>query len=101
VSGTKTRKVTITKSDKPDKKMKAVFALGDGRTKTVHFGAAGMSDFTIHKDPERKQRYMARHAAHETWGNPMTAGSLSRWILWNKPSLAASIADFKSKFHLG
>ena len=97
---TKPVKVFISKSDKPDKKMKAVFTLPNGRTKTIHFGAAGMSDYTIHKDPERKQRYMARHAAHESWNNPMTAGSLSRWVLWNKTSLAASIADFKSKFRL-
>lgn len=29
--------------------------------KTIHFGAAGMSDFTIHKDKERRDRYRARH----------------------------------------
>jgi len=27
----------------------------------IHFGAAGMSDFTIHKDKERRARYRARH----------------------------------------
>ena len=27
----------------------------------INFGAAGMSDFTIHKDPERRRRYRARH----------------------------------------
>ena len=27
----------------------------------VHFGAAGMSDYTIHKDPDRRARYRARH----------------------------------------
>ena len=31
------------------------------RGKTIHFGAKGMSDFTIHKDPERRARYRARH----------------------------------------
>lgn len=29
--------------------------------KTIHFGARGMSDFTIHKNPERRARYRARH----------------------------------------
>ncbi len=28
--------------------------------KKVYFGAAGMSDFTIHKDEARKQRYINR-----------------------------------------
>jgi hypothetical protein len=29
--------------------------------KKVYFGAADMSDFTIHKDEARKQRYINRH----------------------------------------
>ena len=29
--------------------------------KTIHFGASGMSDFTIHKDEDRRGRYRARH----------------------------------------
>ena len=69
-----------------------------GRTKTTHFGSAGMSDYTIHKDPERKERYLARHKKNENWNDPTTAGSLSRWILWHKPTLKASIADYKRKF---
>ena len=44
--------VVITKSKKDDKKFDARI---DGK-KTVSFGAKGMSDYTIHKDPERKQR---------------------------------------------
>ena len=42
--------------------------------KTVHFGAAGMSDYTKHKDKERKERYLARHKNNEQWNNPLTAG---------------------------
>ena len=69
------------------------------RQKTVHFGAAGMSDYTIHKDPERKKRYLDRHRKNENWNDPTTPGSLSRYILWNKESLRASIADYKRKFN--
>jgi hypothetical protein len=29
-----------------------------------------------------------------------SAGALSRWILWNKPTLAASIKDYKKRFGL-
>lgn len=89
----------IQKSTKPDKKLQAVFIdCVTGRTKTVHFGAAGMSDYTIHKDKQRKQRYINRHSKNENWNDPMTAGSLSRWILWNKPTLKDSITDYKKKF---
>ena len=107
-------KVIIKKSTKPKKKYMAVF-YEDGtkirtkirtkkkkkkKKKTTHFGAAGMSDFTKHKDEARKQRYMNRHRARENWQNPMSAGSLSRYILWNKPTLRASISDYKGRFNL-
>ena len=49
--------IIITKSKNKDKKYDARI---DGK-KTVSFGAAGMSDFTKHKDTERKQRYLNRH----------------------------------------
>ena len=35
--------------------------------KKVYFGAAGYSDFTKHKDVERRQRYIARHEKNENW----------------------------------
>lgn len=93
-------KVVISKSDSKGKKMQAVFYEGDKRIKTTHFGASGMSDYTIHKDPERKERYLDRHRKNEKWNQYMTAGSLSRYILWNKPSLSESIKDYKKRFNL-
>ena len=57
--------VIIQKSHRPDKKFNAVV----NGTKTIPFGAAGMSDFTIHKDEERTQRYINRHRKNEDWGN--------------------------------
>ena len=59
-----------------------------------------MSDFTKNKDPKRKERYLKRHMKNEDWNNPLTAGALSRWILWNKPTLKASIEDFENRFKL-
>jgi len=34
----------------------------------------------------------------ENWNDPTSAGALSRWILWNKPSFKGSVADFKKRF---
>jgi len=93
-------KVIIKPSTQKDKKLMAIFYDGDKKVKTTHFGAKGMSDFTIHKDKERKERYLDRHRKRENWNSFMTAGSLSRWILWNKPTLKASIADYKKRFKL-
>ena len=96
----KPQKVVIKKSNKEGKKLMAVFTMSNGRTRTTHFGAAGMTDYTLSKDDERKKRYLARHRKNENWSAPMTAGTLSRWILWNKKSKAASISDYKRRFNL-
>jgi len=93
--------VVIKKSDKKGKKLVAIFTDKDKKfKKTIHFGAEGMSDYTIHKDPKRKERYIKRHMKRENWNVPMNAGSLSRWILWNEPTLSGSIKDYKKRFKL-
>ena len=33
------------------------------KDKWIHFGAKGMSDFTIHKDLDRRKLYRKRHSA--------------------------------------
>jgi hypothetical protein len=86
---------SVRPSPRQDKKFVAEF---DDGTKT-HFGAKGMSDFTKNKDEERKERYIARHKVNEDWTDPTKAGTLSRFLLWNKPTLEASIADFKKRFN--
>ena len=90
-------KVVIKASTNPKKKLMAQFS---DPKKTIHFGAAGASDYTINKDDDRKKLYLDRHRKNEDWSNPRTAGALSRWILWNKPTRQASIADFKRRFSL-
>lgn len=89
------REVVLRKSSNPDKKYDA-FVEG----KKVSFGAKGYSDFTQHKDNERKQRYLDRHRKNENWNDITTAGSFSRWILWNKPTLKESIKSMESKFNI-
>jgi len=68
--------------------------------KKVYFGAAGYSDFTKHKDEERKNRYINRHKNNENWTKSgiNTAGWWSRWLLWNKPTIKASYEDIKKRF---
>ena len=87
-------------SDKADKKYMVVLETDEGRKKTIHFGAAGMDDFTITKDMEQKQRYINRHKAREDWNNPLTAGFWSKNILWNLPTITASLNDTKKRFNL-
>ena len=94
-------KVIIKKSTNPEKKYMAIFYdSSKKKVKTTHFGAAGMSDYTKHKDPERKKRYLARHKARENWNNYMSAGSLSRYILWGEPTFRVSVNKNKERFNL-
>ena len=89
---------SLTHSDQKGKKYKAVFRLDSGRSKTVHFGAKGYEDYTMHNDMNRKNSYIARHQARENFNDPTTAGALSRWILWNKTTFSASLADYRRRF---
>ena len=90
---------TIKRSHNPEKKWDAVFVKPDGKQIVQPFGQRGYSDYTKHKNLTRKKRYIARHSRiHEDWNDPTTAGALSRWILWNKPSFKSSVADYKRRF---
>ena len=94
--------VEIKPATQKGKKLQAIFYDEDKKKiKTIPFGQAGASDFTQHKDKERRTRYDIRHEKREDWTNPMTAGALSKFILWNLPTLKASIADFRKRFNLG
>ena len=93
--------VNITKSTRQGKKMVAVFYdEAKKKVKTTHFGAVGYEDYTTHQDLVRKQNYLTRHDKTERWNDYMTAGSLSRWILWNRPTLTASIDNYIGRFKL-
>lgn len=90
-------KVFIQKSPMKTKKYRVTFA---NTGKHVDFGAKGYSDYTIHKDPLRKERYITRHQKRENWKNPYTAGFWSRWLLWEKPTLKESMNVIRKKFNI-
>lgn len=94
--------VSIKKSTNKTKKLMAIFYDKDmNKIKTVHYGASGYSDYTLHLDPKRKERYIARHSKNnQDWTDPMTAGTLSRYVLWNKTTIEASIKDYIKRFRL-
>ena len=93
--------VQIINSTRKEKKLMAKF-YDDKRNKvkTSHFGSAGMSDYTKHKDDERKERYLARHKSNEDWNDYTSASALSKWLLWHKPSLSKSFDDYLKRFNL-
>jgi hypothetical protein len=99
-----TKLISFSRSDIPDKKYKVVIER-DGREKTVHFGASGYKDYTLFSPLERearKKNYLSRHKSREDWtaSGIDTAGFWSRWVLWNLPTVSASLADTKRRFNL-
>ena len=87
--------ITIQRSSRAGKKYMAKV-----NNKTIHFGATGHEDFTTSKDEKRKASYLARHKTSEDWtlAGVDTAGFWARWLLWNKPSITASIRDINQRF---
>ena len=88
--------IVISKSNKPEKKYKAVI----DNKKTVHFGQKGASDMTQHKNPLRKDRYIQRHRQNEDWtkSGVDTSGFYSRWVSWSKPTIEESVKDLNKKY---
>jgi hypothetical protein len=87
--------ITIEKSFNPKKKYMAQV-----NNKTIHFGATGYEDMTTHGDEQRNQKYLQRHRKNEDWSkdNIASSGYMSRWLLWNKKTLQASIDDVNKKY---
>ena len=82
--------IVIHKSHNPKKKYDAII----NGTKTISFGAVGYEDYTTHHDEKRKQNYIKRHS-NEDWSrsNLESAGWMSRYILWERPSLKEAISN--------
>ena len=100
----------IVKSSNPSKKWEAVFMV-EGKEKKVSFGSAGMRDYTLVSNKLSKfylpklvdrnvvrDSYRRRHKKDLETKDPMRAGYLSYYLLWNKKTLASSIKDYKKKF---
>ena len=87
--------ITIERSNKPDKKYLATV-----NNKHIHFGNSKYHDYTIHKDNDRKERYIARHKAREDYTKQgvATPGHLSRFILWNEPTIQQNINKLNKKY---
>ena len=92
----------LVKSPIDGKKWRVYLLNEEGRERHVDFGASGYQDYTQHNDAIRKALYMLRHKSREDWTKAgiFTAGFWSRWLLWNRSSVSASLADVRERFNL-
>ena len=83
-----------------DKRFTAHFENG----KIVHFGQKDpkIGTYIDHFDNTIKKNYIKRHKSRENWKDPYKAGTLSRFILWNKPykNLDDAISDYNYRFFI-
>ena len=76
-----------------DKRFLATFSDG----KKTKFGQIDGSTFIDHKDKEKKKNYISRHKQDLKTNDPQRAGFLALFLLWNEPSLNASIKDYNRR----
>lgn len=70
--------------------------------KIISFGAEGGSTFIDHKNLDKKNAWIARHKAGnpEAWSNKNSPLFWARVLLWNQPTLSASIKDVKQRYNI-
>ena len=94
-------KMTIEKGTGKNKKLKAIFSDGGKKIKTSQFGDDRYSDYTIHKDKERRTKYKSRHKGNLSKGTYMSPSHLSYFLLWgDSTSLNSNIKKYKKMFKL-
>ncbi len=93
-------KMVVKKSTKPGKKYVAVFTdSSSGRKKETNFGSAGMTDYLLSKDKNRRARYRSRHQKDLQTKDPTRAGFLSMYLLWGaSTSLRTNVSAYKKRF---
>ena len=69
------------KSDRKDKRFKAVFS---NPTKTVHFGLDGANTYLDGATDKTRQNYLLRHKTDLKTNDPLRAGYLSYYVIWGK-----------------
>ena len=89
----------ITTSDRKGTRYTATLMGGD-RRRTVHFGSSEHENFTMHKDVDRRARYIARHKDREDWRDLNKSGAWARYLLWNKSTIRGSAQDMSKRFRI-
>lgn len=87
------------KYDSQNKKYDAILDDGE-KIKTVSFGDNRFQDFTMHRNEERKKLYIGRRSNMEKkyHNDPYKPAFWALHLLWNKPTISASIDDIEKNY---
>jgi len=93
--------ISVVKATDCVHKYVATFKKENGREKKTAFGAAGMPDYTLTGDKERRRLFRERHRKDLETNDPTRAGYLAYHLLWgDSTSLRTNIAAYRRKFGL-
>ena len=87
--------VMLKRSTVKGKKYDAIFP-----EKKVSFGSAPYEDYTIHKDDKRRDSYIKRHGATQSWTDIEKPQTWARYLLWEKKSIPEAIKFMENKFNI-
>lgn len=84
-------------------KFEAVFTYtknGQQLKSSTRFGDSRYEDYTQHEDKKRRELYRVRHK-NDNLEDPLSAGSLSWWILWGDTiSITRNVNLYRKHFNL-
>ena len=89
------KEVILKKSTVKGKKYDAMFL-----DKKVSFGSSDYQDYTTHKDDKRRDSYIKRHGATQSWTDIEKPQTWARYLLWEKKSIPEAIKFMESKFNI-
>ena len=92
--------LSIERTPNQNKAFVATFELQNKKKKIVRFGTSSNFLTNPDKTASDKKNYIARHSVRERFDRPMTAGALSRWILWTSRDLEKNIREYKNRFNV-
>ena len=86
------KEVIFKKSTVKGKKYDAIFP-----DKKVSFGSSPYEDYTTHKDDNRRDSYIKRHGATQSWTDIEKPQTWARYLLWEKKSMPEAIKFIENK----
>lgn len=89
---------SIKQSTRKNKKLMITFS---NPKKTIHFGSKNSKTFLDHNDKKKRENYILRHQVNENWNDPVTAGTLSFYLLWGSSTdLNTNLKKYLNHFNI-
>ena len=89
------KEVILKKSTNPQKKYDVYVD-----NKKISFGSTPYEDYTTHKDDKRRDSYIKRHGATQSWTDIKKPQTWARYLLWEEKTIPKAINKMENKFNI-